>query len=233
MGGLFSMLELLGTVAFAVSGAMIAIDRHADLFGVVFLGMTTAIGGGMVRDCLLGSVPPAIFFNRPLLLTAAVCPLLVFVVAAAAGRQYQRNKALVDIINNLVDALGLGAFTVTGVRMGLAAGYTDQWFLLVFLGLLTGIGGGVLRDVMTDCVPIVLTRHVYALASIGGALEYLLLYRAGVDGTVAGMLVVTVVFCVRLLATVFHWNLPRISGPAAEPAPLKTARPGQDAGPKP
>ncbi len=214
MGGLFSLIELLGTVAFAVSGAMVAIDRKADLFGVVFLGMTTAIGGGILRDCLLGNVPAAIFSNRPVLLTAALCPLAVFLVAAAAGRSYQRRKALVDAVTNLIDALGLGAFTVTGVRMGLAAGFGDRWFYLVFLGLITGIGGGVLRDVMTGAVPMVLTKHVYALASIVGALDYLLLYCViGVDGTTSGTLAVLLVFCIRLLATFLHWNLPRVRAP--------------------
>ena len=142
MGELFSALELLGTVAFAVSGAMVAIDRHADVFGVVFLGMTTAIGGGIVRDGLLGSFPAAIFSNRVTLCTAAGCPLLVFVVAWLTGNGYERRKGMVDMVNNLFDALGLGAFTVTGVRMGLAAGYGGKWFFLVFLGLVTGIGGG-------------------------------------------------------------------------------------------
>lgn len=211
MGRLFSLVELLGTVAFAVSGAMVAIDRKADLFGVVFLGTTTAIGGGIMRDCLLGNVPPNIFLNRPVLLTAVLCPLVVLLVAAAAGKSYWRHKALVGNITNLIDALGLGAFTVTGVRMGLTAGFADRWLFLVFLGLLTGIGGGVLRDVMTGAVPMVLTKHVYAMASILGAVVYLILFCAvGVDGTASGTLAVLLVFCIRLLATYRHWNLPRV-----------------------
>ena len=210
MGELFSALELLGTVAFAVSGAMVAIDRHADVFGVVFLGMTTAIGGGIVRDGLLGSFPAAIFSNRVTLCTAAGCPLLVFVVAWLTGNGYERRKGMVDMVNNLFDALGLGAFTVTGVRMGLAAGYGGKWFFLVFLGLVTGIGGGLLRDVMTNSTPFVLKKRVYALASIGGAVAYLLLCAQGLNETLAGMLTVLLVFAVRMLATVFHWNLPRI-----------------------
>ncbi len=217
MGELFSMLELLGTVAFAVSGAMVAIDRHADVFGVVFLGMTTAIGGGIVRDCLLGNFPAAIFSNRVTLLTALACPVLVFLIAWVAGDGYERRKGAADTVNNLFDALGLGAFTVTGVRMGLAAGYGDRWFFLVFLGLVTGIGGGLLRDVMTNSTPFVLQKRVYALASIIGAVAYLLLCKIGLTPTLAGMAAVALVFVIRLLATVFRWNLPRIehSGSAA------------------
>ncbi len=214
MGELFSLMELLGTVAFAVSGAMVAIDREADIFGVVFLGMTTAIGGGMVRDCLLGAVPPAIFDSGITLLTAAVCPLLVFGVALLAGPGYHRHKKLVDSINNLVDALGLGAFSVTGVRMALDAGCGGNWFFVILLGMITGIGGGVLRDVMTNATPFVLTKRIYALASLAGAGYYLLIVNAGVDGTVAGMTAVAVVFCIRLMATVFKWDLPKIKQPA-------------------
>lgn len=210
MGGLFSMLELLGTVAFAVSGAMVAIDRKADVFGVFFLGMTTAIGGGIVRDCLLGQFPPAIFSNHITLITAAVCPLAVFVVAWIAGDSYEKNKKMVDNVNNLIDALGLGAFTVTGVRMGLAAGYTESWFFLVFIGMVTGIGGGLLRDVMTVSTPFVLKKRVYALATICGGILYLVLLKLGLGSTASGMAVVIVVFMIRLLATVFRWNLPRI-----------------------
>lgn len=216
MGELFGFFELLGTIAFAVSGAMVAIDRRADVFGVVFLGMTTAIGGGIVRDCLLGVFPAAIFSNRLMLVTAAVCPLLVFLAAWFAGDGYEKRKSTVDTVNNLIDALGLGAFTVTGVRMGLAAGYGSRWFFVAFLGLVTGIGGGLLRDVMTVCTPFVLKKRVYALASIGGALCYLGLNALGLNPTFNGLATVALVFLVRLLATVFRWNLPRIErgGPA-------------------
>ncbi len=211
MGELFSLIELLGTVAFAVSGAMVAIERKADIFGVVFLGMTTAIGGGILRDGLLGNIPAAIFSNRPTLLTAAVCPLLVFAAAWLAGDRYERNRTLIDTINNLVDALGLGAFTVTGVRMGFGGGYGDSWFFVVFLGLLTGVGGGVLRDVLTNATPFVLTKRIYALASIAGALVYLVFQSFGMDSTLNGTLAIGMVFCIRVLATVFRWDLPSVA----------------------
>ncbi len=210
MGELFSLMELLGTVAFAVSGAMVAIDRRTDIFGVVFLGMTTAIGGGMVRDCLLGNTPPAIFSNGITLATALLCPLVVFVVASIAGPAYHKHKLLVDSINNWVDALGLGAFSVTGVRVVISAGHGDKWFLAILMGMITGIGGGVLRDVMTNSTPFVLTKRVYALASIAGAAYYLFATQLGMDATIAGMSAVALVFCVRVLATVFRWNLPKI-----------------------
>lgn len=210
MDELFQVLELLGTAAFAVSGAMVAIDRRADLFGVIFLGMTTAIGGGILRDCLLGRFPAAIFYHWETLAMAFICSLTVFLCAWAAGERYWRRAGLVDQINNLIDALGLGAFSVTGVRIGLEAGCGGRWFFLIFLGMTTAVGGGLLRDVMTISMPFVLTKRIYALASIAGAALYLLLESLGVSRGAGGFGAVAAVFVLRLLATHFHWNLPRI-----------------------
>lgn len=210
MPELFRLLEMLGTAAFAVCGAMVAIDRGADIFGVVFLGATNAIGGGILRDSLLGRLPPVSFTDPVILVLAVGCPLVVFGAAWAAGQRYVRGRATVDTVNNLVDALGLGAFTVAGVRAGLAAATPLPWFFVLFLGLITGVGGGVLRDVMTGSTPFVLKKRVYALASIAGAAAYLGMEALGVPSGLGGWLAVALVFCVRLAATLLHWNLPHL-----------------------
>lgn len=120
------------------------------------------------------------------------------------------HMVLIDRVNNIFDALGLGVFTVIGVRAGVAAGYGENAFLCVFLGLLTGVGGGVLRDMMSREIPMVLCRRVYAIASIIGGAAYFLL-RTPLQESTAALTGVILVFAIRMLATHYRWSLPRIS----------------------
>ena len=206
---LFFVIEIIGTVAFAISGAMIAIERKLDLFGVIFLGATTAIGGGIVRDMLLGQVPPKSFVNYVYMLTAVASALVVFLLFAANRR---RNTPLPfflsDKLLNFFDALGLGIFSVIGVQNTANAGYGDNVFFCVFLGMLTGVGGGMLRDVMSHAVPAVLRKHIYALASIAGSLCYYYV-RIFNDGLAIVCTTVLVVI-IRLMASHYKWTLPRL-----------------------
>ena len=166
---LFLSLELLGTVAFAISGAMVAIEKRADLFGVLVLGVITATGGGMLRDVLMGDLPPRLFTNKLYVSIGAVTALLLFFLARRFQRAYLRHADMVDQVNNFFDALGLGAFTVTGIQIGLSSGFQGTFFL-VFLGVITGIGGGLIRDVMVMEMPVVLCSRVYAVAAILGGI---------------------------------------------------------------
>lgn len=206
---LFTAVELIGTVAFALSGAMTALKYRLDLFGVLFLGVTVATGGGMVRDVLIGNLPPLAFRDYTYLLTAALTSLLAFLAAYFSKGRYHTHETKVESLANVFDALGLGAFSVTGVLAGINAGFGDNSFLLVFLGMLTGIGGGILRDVFVQRMPNVLHKHVYALPCILGACLYLLLYRLHVSHLIGAFASVALVFTLRMLATKFRWNLPR------------------------
>lgn len=205
---LFYILELVGTVAFAVSGAMAAIERRLDLFGVVFLGVITAVGGGMIRDVLIGSFPPAVFVDKTYVLIACGASLAVFCVAYFADDMYFNKLKSIDSINNVFDAVGLGAFSVTGARIGISAGYADSAFMCIFLGMLTGIGGGLLRDIMSRSMPFVLHKRVYAVAAILGAGLYFLLYRMGISNAAAIFPAVCVTCLIRILAAHYRWNLP-------------------------
>ena len=205
---LFFITEMIGTVAFAVSGAMIAIERKLDLFGVLFLGATTAIGGGIVRDVLLGQIPPRAFLNYVYMLTAVLSAAVIFLLSYLNSRQETPRPFLNDELLNFFDAAGLGIFSVIGVQHTINAGFGDNVFFCVFLGMLTGVGGGMLRDMMSQTTPAVLRKHIYALASIAGALCYYYLHSYH-DGT--AILVTTVlVIVIRLLASHFKWTLPRI-----------------------
>lgn len=204
----FHSLEWVGVVAFAVSGAMAAVRKRVDLFGVLLLGVLTALGGGVLRDVLLGELPPKMFASPEFVAAAALAAVLVFGIARRFRRQFEQRAALIEAINNVFDALGLGAFTVTGTRVAMAAGHSDAFFV-VCLGVITGIGGGVLRDLMTQEIPMVLRKHIYAVASILGGCAYYYLLYFGVDESVSAFCGVLLVFAVRVLATLFRWNLPR------------------------
>lgn len=203
------IMEIIGTVAFSVSGAMVGIEQKMDIFGVCVLGIFTAVGGGMVRDIIIGAVPSALI-NPVYVAVAAFAALGVFIVLLLRKKHFRgRFRAAYDTVMLIMDALGLGIFTAVGVRTGINAGYPDNTFLLVFLGTLTGVGGGLLRDVMAGVPPYIFVKHIYALASIAGACAFILLYRA--FGEVAALIGASLlVVTIRLLAAHYHWNLPRL-----------------------
>lgn len=205
----FQIFELIGTVAFAVSGAMVSITKRVDLFGVLFLGMITALGGGCIRDVLLGQLPPAMFSNLDYVAVAIVTALAVFVVARILKERYISRETLIEQINNIFDALGLGVFAVVGAGVAISAGYQSNGFLVVFMGMTTAIGGGVLRDLLLREIPFVLKKRIYAIAAICGALVYYLGWMAQLPDTLSLFTGVATTFVLRLLATIFKWNLPK------------------------
>lgn len=202
--------ECLGVIAFAVSGAMIAIERDSDLFGVTLLGVITALGGGVIRDSLLGIVPPLLFVDPTYLLVSAVTGLVVFFVARSFRVFYALEKAHIDRITNVFDAIGLGVFSVLGVRAAQTAGYGMYALFCVFLGVVTGCGGGLLRDVMTGSMPVILYKRIYAVASLCGAALYYYLPRIGVSETFSMPIAAGSVFVIRMLATRYKWNFPHV-----------------------
>ena len=207
---LLPVVETVGTIAFALSGAMTAINRRMDLFGVVFLGAVTALGGGVMRDVLLGQFPPLMFLNYHFLLIAALTAVMVFLIAYLRRGVYLRHQQRIDSVNNFFDAVGLAAFTVVGIQVAVAHGHEDNAFFCVFLGMTTGIGGGILRDMMSHAVPLVLRKHIYALASIAGGLLYVLLRHLGVNVSLCSLSSLVLIVTIRMLATHYRWSLPRI-----------------------
>ena len=135
--------------------------------------------------------------------------IIVFAIARTFKERYVARERMIEQINNVFDAIGLGVFAVSGARIGMEAGFADNMFLTTFLGTTTAIGGGMIRDVLLREMPFVLKKRVYAVAAILGALGYALLLRVGLGEVAAygmGMLITT---AVRMLATVFKWNLPK------------------------
>lgn len=205
---IFFIIEVIGTVAFASSGAMVAIEQELDLLGVIVLGVITAVGGGMLRDLLLGNVPPSLFFHPVYVVVAFLTVLVLFLLVRL--NQHVLEAPYITIYEkmmNIVDAVGLAAFTVTGVDTAVLAGYGDYQFLTVFLGVLTGVGGGLLRDMMAGNVPFILKKHVYACASIAGAVCYVFL-SPRMDMDISMIVSACLTFSIRMLATKYCWNLP-------------------------
>lgn len=208
MDEIMFVLELIGAAAFAVSGAMVAIEKRADIFGVLFLAVTTALGGGVIRDVLIGRIPPVMFASYWYLLISVVAALAVFIDAYLRSEKYKLHLDKLDAVNNIFDAIGLAVFTVSG--MNAAMPVSDNVILVLFVGMCTGVGGGMLRDVMTNTMPKVLRKRVYAVASLLGGGLYYAMYALGVNQIVSlgcGMLLI---FALRLFATIFKWNLPSV-----------------------
>ncbi len=202
------VLELIGAAAFSVSGAMAAIEKKADIFGVLFLAITTALGGGVIRDVLIGQIPPRMFVSYWYLLVTVIAALAVFADAYVRREKYKLHIDKLDAINNIFDAVGLAVFTVTGMNTAMAV--SDNVILLLFVGMSTGIGGGMLRDVMTNTMPKVLRKRIYAVASLlGGGLYYVMLMLGAGQFMSVGCSML-LIFAMRLLATINKWNLPSV-----------------------
>lgn len=200
------IFEIIGTVAFAVSGTITALKKGMDLFGVVILGLTTAVGGGVLRDLLLGITPPATFRSPVYAAVAIAASMIMFFLF---GKRALENPHIFESGLLLIDALGLGVFTVLGVEAAYLAVETPSMFLAVFVGVVTGVGGGVLRDVLAGHTPYIFVKHFYATASLIGAVLCALLYN--VFGRAAAIFSgAAAIVALRLMAAAFCWSLPKI-----------------------
>lgn len=203
-------MEIIGTIAFAVSGALVAIGANLDMFGVVFVGCITAVGGGIVRDILLGINPPTIFLNYHVCFIAMVVSVIVFVIAYINRQKFNYFRMKIEHVNNFFDAIGLAAFSVTGAEVGYIHDFSDNGFIIVMIGMITGVGGGIFRDILTDTTPYVFKKHIYALASISGSLLYFILRKYFDNIPLVSVLAMLLVMAIRMLATKYCWSLPKI-----------------------
>ena len=200
------LLEVIGTLAFSASGALTGLRKNMDIFGVAILGLTTAVGGGVFRDVILGNTPPATF-QDPIYAAVAILTSLVLFLPQVR-RFLMKNPHHFDRALFWMDTAGLGIFTVAGIRTAYACAPRPTLFLLVFVGTVTGVGGGVLRDMMAGNTPYIFVKHVYASASLTGALLCGLLWHY--TGEMPAMLLgAGAVILIRCLSAHFRWNLPR------------------------
>jgi len=197
----FVVIEFIGTFAFAISGIRLASAKHFDVFGAWIVGMATAIGGGTIRDLMLGVNPfwmtNSIYF--------ICCGLAVFWVMAY-GKYLIRQKNTLFIF----DTIGLALFNVIGIEKTLNMGF--PYWTAITMGTITGAAGGVIRDVFINEVPLIFRKEIYALACVAGGLIYILGVRLGMSVEINALLSSFMVIVIRVLAVKYHWVLPRLKG---------------------
>lgn len=192
------IIELLGTVAFTVSGAFSAMQKRLDVFGVLVIAFVTAIGGGTIRDVLIGYTPVTWMRN--------INDALIILGTALAAIFFKKYIKNFKTILFLFDALGLGLFTIIGMQKGLDIGLNPV--VCVMLGTITGCFGGVLRDVLLNNIPMIFRRkEIYATACIVGSVLYLGLMQF-LDANIARLVAIVCICGIRILAVVYEWKLP-------------------------
>lgn len=194
----FDVLDLLGTIAFAASGALVAISKKFDPFGVFIVAFVTALGGGTLRDILIGSVPVTWMHE-----TYYVHTVLITVILTIIFRNSIKylSKSLF-----LFDAIGLGIFTITGTQIGIEAHFSP--IISIALGTMTGAFGGVIRDILCNQVPVIFRKEIYATAAIIGAITFLFLNKLDFNINITYLLTIAIVIAIRLIAVKFHLSLP-------------------------
>ncbi len=214
MDALLFAIHITGIISFSAAGAIVAVDKEADWFGVIFLSVITCFGGGLLRDVIagpaVGRMLPSVFTMYVELAVSVLTAMGVFFIAAIFKKKYVEREERVVAINNVLDALGIGVFTAAGCAAYISLGP----LVAITMGMLTSIGGSITRDVILRDVPSVLRKHIYALATIAGAAVYYLIAIFIIPGAeytdvVATVVCTAVIFTIRMCATVFKWNMPK------------------------
>lgn len=203
----FEALWILGIVAFAISGALVGVRKDLDLLGVLVVGTATGIGGGIIRDVIIGVHPPVSFIHWPYWAAAVLGSLGVFF--------FHPGVARIKRLEVIFDALGLGIFSAYGAAVATESGL--DVVTSIFVGTIVAIGGGVVRDVLVNEVPGVLTRELYAVSALLGASTAVVITTFTGDLMLASVVGGIIATTLRLVSYKFNWNLPkpRIVGPPA------------------
>lgn len=196
----FKLIDILGTIAFAVSGVYAAMEKRLDLFGVVIIAFVTAIGGGTIRDLMIGDLPVSwirnINYTFIIIITTAVVILF---------RNVMKNFKKTLLV---FDSIGLGFFTILGIQKGI---YFDLHpVVCVALGTITGCFGGVIRDMMVNNIPVIFQKEIYASACIAGGTVYFVLLMLGVNTEINEAISILCIFLIRIFAIRYDWQLPKI-----------------------
>ncbi len=200
MEKLYFAADILGTVAFAISGVLVAMEKRLDLFGVAIIALVTAIGGGTLRDMLIGNLP--VTWTTTPLYMYVILGALLFAIVFQSRLKYLRTSLF------LFDTIGIGLYTMVGIEKGLEAGLEP--LICVTLGTITASFGGVLRDILCNEIPVIFRREIYATACILGGVGYFLLLKTPLPEAYAYLAGVALVIGTRLLAVRFGIALPDI-----------------------
>nr|WP_321413855.1 trimeric intracellular cation channel family protein [uncultured Allomuricauda sp.] len=197
---LYQTIDILGTIAFAISGVLVAMEKRLDLFGVLIIAFVTAIGGGTLRDLLIGNTPVGWMHDLTYVVTIFISVL--FAIIFVNKLKYLRKSLF------LFDTIGIGLYTMVGVEKGLEAELLPV--ICIFLGTMTACFGGVIRDILCNEIPVIFRKEIYATACILGALSYFLIIQFPVKDEYAYIAAIFVVIMLRLLAVRFKISLPSI-----------------------
>lgn len=194
------IIDILGTISFAVSGAFMAMDKKLDPFGVLVIAFVTAIGGGTLRDILIGNLPVGWLKNE----TVTIVIFCSAIVTMVFGKYLKHLSTTLF----LFDALGLGLFTIVGIKLGIAQDFSIG--ICITLGTITACFGGVVRDVFLNHIPLLFRKEIYAIACIAGGLIYFMLQELKLHADVITILCILIIFIIRILAVRYKISLPQL-----------------------
>jgi uncharacterized membrane protein YeiH len=203
------LIDILGTAAFAISGVLAAMERKLDVFGIFIIAFVTAMGGGMLRDVLIGDVPVN-WMRRPEYSFIILVSAVVAILFTNPIKNFQKTLLFFD-------SLGLGFFTILGIQKGLLFHLSPG--MCIALGTITGCFGGVIRDILLNSIPLIFQKEVYATACIAGGLLYFLLLNTGLPSIPLDAVCITAIVVLRLVAVKYNWSLPSIYGKPEDQRP--------------
>jgi len=197
---MFYIIDILGTIAFAISGVLIAMNKRMDPFGILIIAFVTAVGGGTLRDILIGQTPVAWMTNMTF--TYVILSTTVLTILFRSKINYLRTSLF------LFDTIGIGLYTVVGIEKGLSAGLHP--IICIALGTISACFGGVIRDILCNEIPVIFRKEVYATACILGGLTYFLIRKLPIENNFVFIIAGVVVIIVRLIAVKFKISLPNL-----------------------
>lgn len=201
----FQIIDILGTIAFAISGVLVALNKKMDPFGVLIIAFVTAVGGGTLRDVMIGIEP--VSWIKNMTYVYVIIGATVFAVVLRNKINYLRTSLF------LFDTIGIGLYTVVGIETGLKAGLHPV--ICIALGTMTACFGGVIRDILCNEIPVIFRKEIYATACILGGLTYFLLRKFMADTNLIFVIAIIVVIVIRLIAVKFKISLPSLYKPEA------------------
>ncbi|MGB2761161.1 trimeric intracellular cation channel family protein [Maribacter stanieri] len=196
----YFIIDILGTIAFAISGVLVAMDKRLDVFGVLIIAFVTAVGGGTLRDLLIG-IKPVGWLNAPMHLMIIVVTVLLAIIFVKQLKYVRKSLFLFDTI-------GIGLYTMVGIEKGLAADLSPV--MCIALGTITACFGGVIRDILCNEIPVIFRKEIYATVCILGGLVYFLLIQFPIENTIAYSMAIVTIIIMRVLAVQFKISLPNI-----------------------
>lgn len=205
---ILNIVEYIGVISFAISGTAIAINKKTDSVGALFFALLTCFGGGMIRDIALGIVPKVLTDTNYyfLALTCIIVSFICFTLAFIPKTADFISKHSHDFVIEFTDAIGLSVFCVFGVDAAITLGHTNP-ILLIFCGCITGVGGGMLRDICSAEIPFIFRKHIYLIPTLCGSVFYTLTYKH-IDNLASLLISIGIIIAFRVLAIIFKWNLP-------------------------